>query len=216
MARVEAPTRAKRFRSAVVALPFRGAETRGIIEQAPVRRVARRESIYRRLLALADLLSVTLALVLAFYVFGDDGLKPALVVAIPLVVVVAKLQGLYDRDALLLNKTTLDEAPKLFQAATLYTLVLLLNDSWLIDGQLGNQQVLGIWSSLLIMSVLGRTIARVVARELTTTERVIVLGDLDDTARLSLKLAENAKVNAEVVGRIALTDEPGRNRGDLL
>ena len=37
--------------------------------------------------------------------------RPATVVALPLVVVVAKFTGLYDRDELVLNKTTLDEAP---------------------------------------------------------------------------------------------------------
>ena len=88
-----------------------------------------------------------------------------LLLAVPLVVLVAKLLGLYDRDALLLNKTTLDEAPKLFQAATLYTLLLTINDSWLIQGELGARQAMGIWSSLFIMSVLGRTVARVVARQ---------------------------------------------------
>src|SRR3954452_24283758 len=180
MARVEAPTRAKRFRSAVVALPFRGAETRGIIEQAPVRRVARRESIYRRLLALADLLSVTVAILLAFYVFGDDGLRPALVLAIPLVVVVAKLQGLYDRDGLLLNKTTLDEAPKLFQAATLYTLLITLGSSLLVVGDIGVRESFGLWVLLFGISILGRTVVRMIAGRLTAVERVLVIGSPED------------------------------------
>ena len=38
---------------------------------------------------------------------------------IPILLVGAKLTGLYDRDETLLRKTTLDEAPKLFQLATL-------------------------------------------------------------------------------------------------
>jgi hypothetical protein len=42
-------------------------------------------------------------------------------IGIPLLLVVAKVLGLYDRDETLLRKTTLDEAPKLFQLATLCT-----------------------------------------------------------------------------------------------
>ena len=41
------------------------------------------------------------------------------IAAVPILIVCAKLTGLYDRDETLLRKTTLDEAPKLFQLATL-------------------------------------------------------------------------------------------------
>ncbi len=66
---------------------------------------------------------------------GDDSLRWQALLTVPLIVVVAKVQGLYDRDALLLNKTTLDEAPKLFQVATLYTFLLTLTQSHFVDGQ---------------------------------------------------------------------------------
>ena len=60
---------------------------------------------------------------LGVIVLGGDKVTLAFVAAIPLVVVVSKIGGLYDRDEHLLRKTTLDEAPALFQVATLYTLV---------------------------------------------------------------------------------------------
>ena len=45
------------------------------------------------------------------------------VLGLPLLLIGAKLFGLYDRDETLLRKTTLDEAPKLFQVATLCALL---------------------------------------------------------------------------------------------
>ena len=51
----------------------------------------------------------------ALTLLGDDRIKPAALLALPLVVVVAKVRGLYDRDEQLLKKTTLDEAPALFR-----------------------------------------------------------------------------------------------------
>ena len=70
-------------------------------------------------------------------VFVDGGVVAAVVavdvgwlwLAVPILLVCAKLTGLYDRDETLLRKTTLDEAPKLFQLATLCALV-----AWLTGG----------------------------------------------------------------------------------
>ena len=52
---------------------------------------------------------------------------------LPILLVGAKLTGLYDRDETLLRKTTLDEAPKLFELATLCALV-----AWLAGGVIVN------------------------------------------------------------------------------
>ena len=56
-----------------------------------------------------------------------DGWYPVEVyVGLPLLVVVAKLTGLYDRDELVIGKTTLSETPAIFQVATLYALLVAL------------------------------------------------------------------------------------------
>src|SRR5215208_4206095 len=85
-----------------------------IADEKSTRAVGRRDAMYRRCLAASDVAAAALALVLALTIFGDDALQPATLVALPLVVLVAKFTGLYDRDELVLNKTTLDEAPALF------------------------------------------------------------------------------------------------------
>src|SRR6266498_3593748 len=77
-------------------------------------RLWRRESRLRRLLGAADVLAGGLALVLGVTIFGDDALRPAALLGLPIIVLLSKLMGLYDRDESLITKTTLDEAPAVF------------------------------------------------------------------------------------------------------
>jgi hypothetical protein len=108
--------------------------------------VRRRDRRYRRLLGLADVLVMTAALALCVPLLGEgDTLTPLVGAGAPLILVLAKVLDLYDRDELLLHKTTLDEAPKLFQVATLMALLLWLGHGFLIEGELGRKQVLGFW-----------------------------------------------------------------------
>ena len=179
-------------------------EIRDIPELAPVAAIQRRESVYRRLLALADVGSAALAVLITLSVLGDDQIQPILLLAIPLVAVVAKLQGLYDRDALLLNKTTLDEAPKLFQVATLYVLLLNISDGYFIEGDLSSKQSLGVWFFLFFLAMTARAGARVLARRTTETERCLLIGTRDDAERLSTKFAQGQNLNAQLIGRIPL------------
>src|SRR4051794_10914970 len=72
-----------------------------------------RDRTYRWSLAAADTLAAVTA-VLLMASAGPAKLSLATILGIPLIALVAKLQGLYDRDELLLSKTTLDEAPKIF------------------------------------------------------------------------------------------------------
>jgi exopolysaccharide biosynthesis polyprenyl glycosylphosphotransferase len=135
---------------------------------------------------------------------GDDALQPATLAALPLVVLVAKFTGLYDRDELVLNKTTLDEAPALFHLATLYALLVFVGADLLVAGHLGQAQVLGLWGSLFLTSVTGRGLARRLARGRTSTERCLVIGSSDASLQLANKLEHSQDLNASVVGRVPL------------
>ena len=65
------------------------------------------------------------ALAICIPLLGEgDMVTPLVVAGAPLIVLIGKVVGLYDRDELLLRKNTLDEAPKLFQVATLMALLL--------------------------------------------------------------------------------------------
>ena len=83
--------------------------------------------------------------------------------ALPLVIVVSKLTGLYDRDEHLLRKTTLDEVPALFSVATLYALLIFLAGDLILDGHFGRDQAVGVWA-LLFASMVGAPRARPVLR----------------------------------------------------
>jgi exopolysaccharide biosynthesis polyprenyl glycosylphosphotransferase len=169
--------------------------------------VGRRNAMYRRCLGVSDLLSAAVALVLALTIFGDDALRPATLVALPLVVLVAKFTGLYDRDELVLNKTTLDEAPALFNLATLYTLLIFLGEDVLVNGHLGQTQIVGLWAVLFLTSIGGRALARKFARIQTPIERCLVIGAAEASRQLANKLHRRQELKAAVIGRVPLDPE---------
>ena len=162
---------------------------------------------YRRLLAAADVLAMAVALGVCIPLLGDhDMVTPLVGAGALLIVVLAKVLNLYDRDELLLRKTTLDEAPKLFQVATLMALLLWLGHAFLIDGELGRKQVLGFWLLLAVLLPLARAGARVIARRVTPWERCLLVGDPEDCARARAKIDANPAVHARVVAQIDFKD----------
>ena len=136
-----------------------------------------RDARYRRLLGGADVVAAAIALITCVPVAGShDRLSAAAILGVPLIVVVSKLVGLYDRDELLLKKTTLDEAPALFQLATLSALLLWIGGDFLVTGELGRDQVLVFWLMLFALLVFARAAARSLGRYVTPTERVMLVG----------------------------------------
>src|ERR1035438_6746618 len=88
----------------------------GIAEVRGPAACMRRDAIFRRLLLLADVVAIVGAFVLTIELSRRSlQLTWAAVAGVPILAACAKLTGLYDRDETLLRKTTLDEAPKLFQ-----------------------------------------------------------------------------------------------------
>jgi exopolysaccharide biosynthesis polyprenyl glycosylphosphotransferase len=165
-------------------------------------RVLRRERLYRRTLGCSDVICAALAVVTSIEILGsgEDHLRLETLLALPLVVLASKLVGLYDRDELLLRKTTLEEAPAIFQLATSYTMTVWLLQPVFVDGALGQRQVFGLWMMLFLFGILGRTIARAIARRVVDEERCVVIGDLETAKHLKAKLESDAKVKATVVG----------------
>jgi exopolysaccharide biosynthesis polyprenyl glycosylphosphotransferase len=165
---------------------------------------ARRDRLYNRLLAAADLVAAATALVLDAEVLGDDRLDLVALAAIPAVLLVGKVAGLYDRDELLLRRGTLDEAPALFRVATLYTFVVWLSENFFIDGYFGQDQLLALWASLFGFMLAARAGARWLARWAAPPERCLVLGRPADAEVVRRKLHQGQGVKAEVVGRVPL------------
>src|SRR3954447_15141752 len=175
-------------------------------------RLLSRDTLYRRSLALADVIACAVAVSLAIAVLGQDRLVAGVLLAIPLVVLVSKLIGIYDRDEHLLRKSTLEEAPALFQVATLFTLLLWLADGLAIEGPLGRDQVLGLWGLLFVCMVLARAAMRRLAMHLAPAERCLVLGDAPSAERLETTLRRSRSVKAELVAHLPLA--VGRRKGE--
>jgi len=205
-ARPETPTSATAARRLRLRNPFARVPERsgpppqpipeGILPEATYRR----DTTYRRSLALADIASAAVAVLIGVPMLGDDALNPVALLALPLVLVVGKLTGLYDRDEHVLHKTTLDEVPTLFWVATLYALLIWLGGNLIIDGQFGRDQAVGVWGLLLLSMIAMRALARRVARARVPEERCLVLGDAKTTEWIKRRFDEAPGLKARVIG----------------
>jgi exopolysaccharide biosynthesis polyprenyl glycosylphosphotransferase len=166
----------------------------------------RRESLHRRLLGAADVLAATLALVLVLTLLGDDQLGLATLAGMPLVVVLFKIAGLYDRDQLRLLHSTLDEAPLLAQLTGLYALSITILQPLLMDGSLGRDQIAALWLCTFVTILGGRMVARSIAGRAMPLERCLVIGAQERAERIREKLAAS-RARATVVATLPLADD---------
>jgi exopolysaccharide biosynthesis polyprenyl glycosylphosphotransferase len=165
----------------------------------------RRESIFRRGLVAADALAIFGAFALTIGLSSRSvELTRASIIGLPLLIAGAKITGLYDRDDALLRKTTLDEAPKLFQLAALCALIAWLAGSMIVAGRLDRHQALFLWIALAGMLMLMRTLARAVALRVAPEERCLVIGDADTARTISGKLSGHGGIRASVVAHLDL------------
>ena len=175
-----------------------------IVEGNPAAFTLARDALFRRGLLVCDLASVALALVLATVVFPSGPSLLLALVTMPLLVLVNKLSGLYDRDELLLRRTTLEEAPDLFQAATVYSLVVGVGTRVLEPGLGGHEEVLAIWPTLFVSMLLTRASMRRTLNAAARPERCLVLGDANAEKRIVHALRRTSGASAQVVARMPI------------
>jgi len=174
--------------------------------------ILRRDATFRRMLALADCSSALAALACRYAVIGTAPsarlVAPSLLL-VGAVVVVAKLLGLYDRDELLLRKSTLEESSAVFQLATLYALLAALLDRQLGHAQLLPGSLLALWSLMFIFTMVARWCARHLVGRRAPAERCLVVGDARHMNAIAARLSLGRNVNAVLVGElpIRLDDE---------
>jgi exopolysaccharide biosynthesis polyprenyl glycosylphosphotransferase len=165
--------------------------------------VAARDRRGRRALLLADVAAVLVALV-AVALLSGRAPSPWLLVLPPVVVLTLKTLGLYDRDELVVHKTTLDEAPKLFQAATLLALLLALTPVSWVGGDLHREKLLALWGTSFALLLVMRAAARANTTRRMRAERCLVVGDGDGAHLLARELRPRGGDAAEVVGVVPL------------
>jgi exopolysaccharide biosynthesis polyprenyl glycosylphosphotransferase len=165
----------------------------------------RRDALFRRALLAADVVAILGALVLTVALSSRRvplHLTWESLVGVPLLLVVAKLLGLYDRDETLLRKTTLDEAPRLFQLATLCTLVAWLAGRLFVAGTLDRKEALFLWVALSASLLAARATARAAALWAGPTERCLFIGDERSAAMVASKLAGHGGIKAKIIAHL--------------
>jgi exopolysaccharide biosynthesis polyprenyl glycosylphosphotransferase len=209
--RLAIPIRGRRLRFRGPTSP-RLRDSEGAITEAPLGSSIRRETFVRRALGIADIVAAILAILLGVSVLGADSLNPPGLLAVPLILLVSKVSGLYDRDEHLLHKSTIDEIPTLFSVATLSGFMIYLAGDLIVDGEMGRDQAAGLWALLLMLMFSTRSLARLVALRATRSERCLVLGDDTSSSWVSRKLLRGQGVNAHVVATFPLAPGPLANR----
>jgi exopolysaccharide biosynthesis polyprenyl glycosylphosphotransferase len=165
----------------------------------------RRDALFRRALLVADIAAILGALILTVVLSSRRvplHLTWESFVGVPLLLIGAKLLGLYDRDETLLRRTTLDEAPKLFQLATLCTLVALLAGRLVVAGTLDRREALFLWVVLAAMLLLARASARGIALWLGPVERCLFIGDERSAEVVGAKLNGHGGVKAKIIAHL--------------
>jgi len=171
-----------------------------------------RERIQRRSLATADGLAALTAVLLAALLTHATLMWPVALVLLA-VVITAKLQGLYDRDQLVLRKSTLQETPKLLELAAVTGVIVYFARDGLLSGHPGTPAffcLVALFTAILLPA--GRTCARRVAGGLAPPEQCLGVGDVTVLGHLRQRMVGVRGTN--LVGAVR-TEELPRSVGEL-
>ena len=187
--------------------------------------LSRRDSVRRRLLAIADVLGLAAAFGLAWLLTPPDAeLSDRLVLALglPAWVLLNKLMGLYDRDANLIHKSTLDELPRIALSVVLGTALVYLAVPALADFQPGRPQTLVFIASALLLVPSLRGLARSWVVHHFEPERCIIVGTGFVADLVARKIAGHPEHGVKLVGFVDVQDPSftgeanGNGQGSLL
>jgi exopolysaccharide biosynthesis polyprenyl glycosylphosphotransferase len=160
----------------------------------------------RRLLALADVLGVSLALAGTLLVSHVDRSLGDLLwglTAIPVWLVVFKLYGLYDRDIKRISHLTVDDLPWLLHALLVGSLLLWFYYKALPVQQLAFVEVLFFAAFAMAAITLLRATARRLASRLRGPERVVLIGGGESTELLIRKMRAHPEYGLEPIALVS-------------
>ena len=187
-----------RTRSVPLWLPLVGAPLR--------RRTLRRTSRARAALVIADGLAAALALgVLDAAYPGTAVLTPESLGLIPVVLLLARLLGLYHKDEVRLRQSSLDDAPALFQLAALFALAAWVTRHATVADAMSGAHVMTLLVAFFAAAFCLRAAARAVTRRMLSPERCLVVAETGAAERL-VRALDAAAHNARVVASISCDD----------
>lgn len=180
---------------------------------APRSSVSRRDAVRRRSLAAADMLALFCAYAALRVVSGvaptaDDLL---LLAALPTWVVLNKILRLYDRDANLIHKSTLNELPTIAQSISLGAALAFLFAPAVGVAEIARGDIVAFWALAFALTPTLRYAGRALVRRRTTDERVLIVGSGFVTSLVAQKIAGHPEYGAKIVGYVDVPsdDRPG-------
>jgi exopolysaccharide biosynthesis polyprenyl glycosylphosphotransferase len=163
----------------------------------------------RRLLAAGDAAAVILALTVALMLPGTSAAGHRLLwglVALPLMMVLFKLYGLYDRDVKRISYSTVDDLPRLFHATVIGGLIVWLYARYSPMHRLDFAEILMFGTAVLAFVTVARFGVRSVAARLIGVERALLVGTGDLGQTLVGKLAAHPEYRLDVIGSLSPSD----------
>ena len=170
----------------------------------------RRDSMRRRALAVADMLALLGAYAVVWLIAPPPN-KPlhdaVLLIALPLWVVLNKTLRLYDRDANLIHKSTLNELPGLFHSISLGTALAFLFGPLLPGVSIHRPQMIVWWCAAMALTPTFRYAARAAVRRRTSAERMLIVGSGHVASLVAQKINGHPEYGAKLVGFVDVSSE---------
>jgi exopolysaccharide biosynthesis polyprenyl glycosylphosphotransferase len=199
------------------------ARTLELVHGRRSRDILRRGWLVRRALLLADVLGLTAAFFLAAALFGPDStvdhvsnLHEVLlfVAGLPVLVVLAKIYGLYERDEERTDHSTVDDVVGVFHLTTVFVWVfyIVASATGLADPPLA--RLVAFWALAVGVVTVGRAVARAtVRRSVAYLQNTIIVGAGEVGQLTARKLLAHPEYGINLVGFV--DSQPKERRDDL-
>lgn len=122
-------------------------------------------------------------------------------VAIPIWILVAKIDNLYDRDSRRIRHSTLDELPELLATAAI-TIAAAWALTGLLDAGLTSSVMVVIGAVAFFVAILLRSMVRSIYRQVAAPERTLVIGSGPKARLVSMRLLVQGGDHLELVGYV--------------
>jgi len=196
---------------AVSRLKGRLVEPRSVAPERAHARALGRDATLRRLLAAGDALAVFIALALALYLSRRPDAGKSLLwglAVLPLLIVLFKLYGLYDRDVKRIGHSTVDDLPWLLHATMIGALLVWLYSKLSPMHRLDFEEIVLFSVLVMVFVTTGRLGARQALLRLLGPESALLVGGGDMAGVFADKLEAHPEYGLEVVGVLATAREP--------
>lgn len=164
------------------------------------------DTLRRRALAVADAVSILAALAGAFLIGGRPHFGGRLLwglVALPIMTVLFKAYGLYDRDMKRITHATVDDLPWLFHATLIGALTLWLYSRYAPMRKLDFVEVLAFGVLTIFITALARAGVRSAFDRFAGPEPALLIGEGRMANVLAAKLGAHPEYRAKIVGVLA-------------